>query len=63
MKVSATLAETTTPSDDTLRILREQVDPLGIRRLEFVPANERQKLLSECIKAEEGLIARALRCE
>lgn len=63
LKVSSTLTETPTPSNDTLRILREQVDPLGIRRLEFVPAQDRQKLLSECIEAEERLITRALRQE
>ncbi len=61
LKVSSTLVETATPSRDTLRALRDRVDPLGIRRLEFVPAQDRQRLLSECIEAEEELIALALR--
>jgi glutaconate CoA-transferase subunit A len=44
-----------------LRVLRERVDPLGIRRLEFAPARERAQLLAACIAAEQDLIDQALR--
>jgi glutaconate CoA-transferase subunit A len=43
-----------------LRVLRHEIDPLGIRRLEFVPAKERGRLLQECIFAEQDLVGRAL---
>ena len=48
------------PTAETLRVLREQVDPLGIRRLEFAPARERAELLAACIAAEQDLIDLAL---
>jgi len=60
LRVSEHLVTTPLPSPETLRVLRDEVDPLGIRRLEFVPAQERATLLAECIAAEEDLIARAL---
>ena len=44
-----------------LRVLREEIDPLGIRRLEFAPARERAGRLAACIAAEQDLIDRA-RC-
>jgi hypothetical protein len=43
-----------------LRVLREQIDPLGIRRLEFAAARERGELLAACIAAEQDLIDQAL---
>jgi glutaconate CoA-transferase subunit A len=60
LRVSERLVATPLPSPETLRVLRDEVDPLGLRRLEFVPAQERATLLAECIGAEEDLIARAL---
>jgi glutaconate CoA-transferase subunit A len=51
---------TETPPPDVLRVLREEVDPLGIRRLEFVAAQDRHRVLEECIAAERALIERAL---
>ena len=61
LRVSPGLSETPRPSPEMLRVLRHEVDPLGIRRLEFVPAQDRQQLLAECIAAEEELAALALR--
>jgi len=60
LRVSDHLVVTPLPSPATLRVLRDEVDPLGLRRLEFVSAQERTTLLAECIEAEEDLIARAL---
>jgi glutaconate CoA-transferase, subunit A len=59
--VAGDLTVTTEPVAETLRVLREQVDPLGIRRLEFASARERGELLAACIAAEQDLIDRALR--
>jgi glutaconate CoA-transferase subunit A len=58
--VAGELTVTPQPSAEMLRVLREQVDPLSIRRLEFAPARERAGLLSACIAAEQDLIDRAL---
>ncbi|HEY3879857.1 MAG TPA: CoA-transferase [Trebonia sp.] len=59
--VAADLTVTGEPAAEVLRVLREQVDPLGIRRLEFAPARERAALLAACIAAEQDLIDLALR--
>ncbi|HEX4657556.1 MAG TPA: CoA-transferase [Streptosporangiaceae bacterium] len=58
--VAEDLTITARPSPVMLRVLREQIDPLGIRRLEFAPAKERSELLAACIAAEQDLIDRAL---
>jgi glutaconate CoA-transferase subunit A len=42
------------PTADELEVLREEVDPLGICRLELVPAAERAALLAEVIASEAG---------
>jgi glutaconate CoA-transferase subunit A len=58
--VAEDITETELPDHETLRVLREEIDPLGIRRLEFAPARERGELLARCIAAEEALAERAL---
>jgi glutaconate CoA-transferase subunit A len=45
----ATLAP---PTPDELAVLRSEVDPIGLCRLEFVPAAQRAGLLAEVIEAE-----------
>jgi glutaconate CoA-transferase, subunit A len=60
LAVSASLRETEPPPAEMLRVLRHEVDPLGIRRLEFAPARERGHLLQDCISAEQELVSRAL---
>jgi glutaconate CoA-transferase subunit A len=57
------LGVTAAPEPEVLRVLREDIDPLGIRRLEFAPARERGDLLSECVAAEQELIDLALRLD
>lgn len=44
------------PSEHELRTLRERVDPLGIRRLEFVSSRERGPLLDQVIAAERAVV-------
>ncbi|MBD1558943.1 CoA-transferase [Vibrio sp. S9_S30] len=47
--------------DEELTRLRREVDPLGIRRLEFVSAKERQTLLSRIIRQDRQLVTALLR--
>jgi glutaconate CoA-transferase subunit A len=47
------------PDAATLRVLRERVDPLGLRRLEFVPARERAALLDEILAADRAILRAA----
>jgi len=58
--ISPELAVTPQPSAGLLRVLREEIDPLGIRKLEFAPARQRGELLAGCIAAEEELAEHAL---
>ncbi len=51
-QVTTNLDETPLPSDLELRLLRTEIDPLGIRRLEFLPGSARRVLLKEIILIE-----------
>ncbi|WP_434362520.1 CoA-transferase [Parasalinivibrio latis] len=55
-----TMAE---PTAEELRVLRTVIDPLGIRRLEFVSAKERQSLIREIISADRKLAAKTVEQE
>ncbi len=44
------------PSQEELRLIREEVDPFGIRRLEFVPSRDRLGLIQGILDAEAGLV-------
>jgi len=48
------------PTPAELDALRRRVDPLGIRKLEFVPSRDRGPLLEETIRAEAELAGRVL---
>lgn len=56
LRVSPRLAETPTPSREALRLIREEIDPLGMRDLEFVAGRDRGPLLDRIIAAEERAI-------
>ena len=47
--------ETEPPTADELRILREEVDPLGVRRLEIFSGTARRNVLREILAAEMSL--------
>lgn len=55
-KVAAGLTVTVPPTSEELHVLRHEVDPLGIRRLEFVPSAQRGALIDELLAAEERLL-------
>jgi glutaconate CoA-transferase subunit A len=44
------------PSEEELRLIREEIDPFGIRQLEFVPGRERLALIQRILDAETGLV-------
>ncbi|MGX7876934.1 CoA-transferase [Mesorhizobium sp. ORM6] len=48
------------PSGDTLAILRNRIDPLGLRRLEFVSAKERGALIAEILAADREMVGRCI---
>ncbi|TIT45171.1 MAG: CoA-transferase, partial [Mesorhizobium sp.] len=48
------------PSSDTLAILRNRIDPLGLRRLEFVSAKERGALIAEILAADRVMVERCI---
>ncbi|ESX70565.1 CoA-transferase [Mesorhizobium sp. M0915] len=48
------------PSNETLDILRNRIDPLGLRRLEFVSAKERGALIAEILAADRLMVERCI---
>jgi acyl CoA:acetate/3-ketoacid CoA transferase beta subunit len=52
------LKETTPPTQTEIHLLREKVDPLGIRKLEVLTGKERAELLEEVIRKEYSRINR-----
>jgi glutaconate CoA-transferase subunit A len=55
--IAPELQETEPPTPRELRAIREEIDPLGIRRLEFVPGRERMALIEELLESEEEALA------
>ena len=52
LDIADDLQETPIPTGDELRLLREEIDPLGIRKLEALSGSERRQLLHEIIARE-----------
>jgi glutaconate CoA-transferase, subunit B len=52
IEISPDVHETPPPSDEELRLLREVIDPLGIRRLESLSGAARRQLLHEILIKE-----------
>lgn len=50
--ISREVHQTPIPSEEELRILREEIDPLGIRKLELLSGNARRELLHEILLVE-----------
>ncbi len=53
LEVASDLEETTAPTEEAVRLLREEIDPLGMRRLECLTGQARRLALREIIKREE----------
>jgi glutaconate CoA-transferase subunit A len=54
--IACPLPETEPPSQEDLRMIREVVDPFGIRQLEFVPGRDRLAMIQRILDAEAGLV-------
>jgi glutaconate CoA-transferase subunit A len=54
--VSGEVLHTESPSETELCLIREEVDPFGIRQLEFVPGRERLGLIQRILDAEAELV-------
>jgi glutaconate CoA-transferase, subunit B len=52
LAISPDLEETHPPSIDELVLLREIIDPLGVRKLEMLSGSERRKAIREILKRE-----------
>jgi acyl CoA:acetate/3-ketoacid CoA transferase beta subunit len=52
------LNETKPPTNEEIELLREKVDPLGIRKLEVLAGKEREELLDHIIKKELSMVNR-----
>ncbi len=52
LEISPEVHETPLPTDEELRLLREEIDPLGIRRLESLSGAVRRNLLHEILERE-----------
>jgi len=52
--IPTTQIETIPPSIEELKLLREVIDPLGIRRLELLGGSERRSLLHHIIRSESA---------
>jgi len=55
LEIASDLHETPPPSAKELRLLREEIDPLGIRRLETLGGGARKRMLREILDKEAEL--------
>lgn len=52
LEISPTISETPAPDPEELRLIREEIDPLGIRKLESLSGPARRELLLRIIQLE-----------
>ena len=50
------LPATVEPTSEQLRLIRHEIDPFGIRRLEFVPGKERLGMIESILNSEAALV-------
>ncbi|MCA0452834.1 MAG: hypothetical protein LCI00_02525 [Chloroflexi bacterium] len=55
LEIATDLSETIPPSADELHLLRETIDPLGVRKLETLGGSARKELLTQILAAENAL--------
>lgn len=58
--VSDSLAKMQPPSPKELQLIRNVIDPFGIRRLEFIPSKERLELIESILNMEEAMLGEIL---
>ena len=52
LEVAPNVHETEPPTEEEVRLLREQIDPLGLRKLETLSGAQRKELIREILKRE-----------
>ena len=57
LEISPEVTQTDAPTDDELELLRSEIDPLNIRRLESLSGPARRELLHRIIEAEKEIQA------
>lgn len=55
LEIASDVAETAPPTEEEIRLLREEIDPLGVRRLEMLGGSARKDLLRAILAAEQAL--------
>lgn len=55
LEIAPDMRETSPPSAHEIELLREQIDPLGVRKLELLSGSARKALLREILAAEGAL--------
>jgi acyl CoA:acetate/3-ketoacid CoA transferase beta subunit len=60
LEIAPGIQETPPPTGDEIRFLREEIDPLGIRRLESLSGAARRQLLHEIIEAEKHKVEKII---
>jgi glutaconate CoA-transferase subunit B len=55
LEIAPDVHETPAPTDEEIRLLREDIDPLGVRRLEILGGSARKDLLREILTQEGAL--------
>jgi acyl CoA:acetate/3-ketoacid CoA transferase beta subunit len=55
LEIAPDIHETPPPSDEEIRLLREQIDPLNVRKLEMLGGSARKDLLREILEREGTL--------
>lgn len=53
LEIAPNVHETPPPTDEALALIREQIDPLGIRQLELLSGSRRRELLKEILRLEK----------
>ena len=55
LEVAEDVTETPPPTSEEVRLLRETIDPLGVRKLEMLGGSARKELLMQILTAENAL--------
>ena len=55
LEIAPDAHETMPPTPEEIRLLREEIDPLGIRRLEALSGAARRQLLHDIINSEKQI--------
>ena len=61
LSIEADIARTEPPRPEELSLIRGEIDPLGVRRLEFAPSKDRMGLIYELLRGEEAALDRLLK--